>query len=112
MQQETKPIELTIGIRYVLFGADVKIIHPCNLYGCSIGDNHFACALLRPRAILLVCFSAPLVPNNVRLSVRLVPTHKEVCLSQCRFFESDIYRQIAPNLYILNYPPMGGVGLN
>jgi acetyltransferase-like isoleucine patch superfamily enzyme len=41
MQQETKPIELTIGIRDVLFGADVKIIHPCNLYGCSIGDNSF-----------------------------------------------------------------------
>ena len=29
------------GIRDVIFGRDVKIVEPCNLYGCSIGDHCF-----------------------------------------------------------------------
>jgi acetyltransferase-like isoleucine patch superfamily enzyme len=30
-----------IGVRDVEFGARVKIIEPCNLYGCKIGDDCF-----------------------------------------------------------------------
>ncbi len=30
-----------IGIRDVSFGDDVKVIEPCNLYGCTIGDGCF-----------------------------------------------------------------------
>ncbi|MET4519804.1 acyltransferase [Bradyrhizobium sp. I1.7.5] len=30
-----------IGIRDVTFGAGVKVVEPCNLYGCTIGDNCF-----------------------------------------------------------------------
>jgi acetyltransferase-like isoleucine patch superfamily enzyme len=29
------------GIRDVSFGARVKVVEPCNLYGCSIGDDCF-----------------------------------------------------------------------
>jgi acetyltransferase-like isoleucine patch superfamily enzyme len=30
-----------VGIRDVSFGARVKIVEPCNLYGCTIGDDCF-----------------------------------------------------------------------
>jgi acetyltransferase-like isoleucine patch superfamily enzyme len=30
-----------IGVKNVSFGARVKIIEPCNLYGCEIGDDCF-----------------------------------------------------------------------
>lgn len=30
-----------IGIANVVVGQDVVIVEPCNLYGCSIGDNSF-----------------------------------------------------------------------
>jgi acetyltransferase-like isoleucine patch superfamily enzyme len=29
------------GIHNVVFGADVTIVEPCNLYGCAIGDGCF-----------------------------------------------------------------------
>jgi len=32
---------LTIGIKNVAFGENVKVIEPVNLYGCKIGDNTF-----------------------------------------------------------------------
>jgi acetyltransferase-like isoleucine patch superfamily enzyme len=30
-----------VGIRDVTFGARVKVVEPCNLYGCRIGDDCF-----------------------------------------------------------------------
>jgi acetyltransferase-like isoleucine patch superfamily enzyme len=30
-----------VGVRDVVFGARVKIVEPCNLYGCEIGDDCF-----------------------------------------------------------------------
>jgi acetyltransferase-like isoleucine patch superfamily enzyme len=36
-----KLIEKEIGLTGVCFGDNVTIIHPLNLYGCSIGDNSF-----------------------------------------------------------------------
>ena len=30
-----------VGVRDVEFGARVKIVEPCNLYGCKIGDDCF-----------------------------------------------------------------------
>jgi acetyltransferase-like isoleucine patch superfamily enzyme len=33
--------EKNIGIRNVLFGENVTVVKPCNLYECSIGDNSF-----------------------------------------------------------------------
>jgi len=30
-----------IGIRNVIFGHDVTVVEPSNLYGCKIGDNSF-----------------------------------------------------------------------
>ncbi|TPQ36235.1 UDP-3-O-(3-hydroxymyristoyl)glucosamine N-acyltransferase [Bradyrhizobium guangdongense] len=35
------PERLQIGIRDVSFGAGVKVVEPCNLYGCTIGDDCF-----------------------------------------------------------------------
>jgi acetyltransferase-like isoleucine patch superfamily enzyme len=34
-------IQLSVGIRDVRFGKDIKIIEPVNLYGCTIGDACF-----------------------------------------------------------------------
>jgi acetyltransferase-like isoleucine patch superfamily enzyme len=35
------PQEMHSGIRNVNFGQDVRVVHPCNLYECSIGDGVF-----------------------------------------------------------------------
>ena len=32
---------LNIGVRNVTFGENVKVIEPCNLYDCKIGDHSF-----------------------------------------------------------------------
>ena len=34
-------IKKNIGIVDVKFGKNVKVIEPCNLYGCTIGNNCF-----------------------------------------------------------------------
>ena len=36
-----KPDILSSGIKNVLFGSDVTVINPVNLYGCSIGNGCF-----------------------------------------------------------------------
>ena len=36
-----EPKKLQIGIKNVKFDKNVKIVEPCNLYGCKIGDNTF-----------------------------------------------------------------------
>ena len=36
-----RPEVLQSGVREVAFGERVKIVEPCNLYGCSIGDDCF-----------------------------------------------------------------------
>jgi acetyltransferase-like isoleucine patch superfamily enzyme len=36
-----KPIYSQAGIKDVVFGANVKIVEPVNLYGCHIGDGCF-----------------------------------------------------------------------
>jgi acetyltransferase-like isoleucine patch superfamily enzyme len=35
------PEQHQVGIRDVTFGARVKVVEPCNLYGCRIGDDCF-----------------------------------------------------------------------
>ncbi len=35
------PIRHQSGIRDVVFGDGVKVVEPCNLYGCAIGDDCF-----------------------------------------------------------------------
>jgi acetyltransferase-like isoleucine patch superfamily enzyme len=35
------PVEYNCGIKNVLFGENVKIVHPVNLYGCTIGSDCF-----------------------------------------------------------------------
>jgi acetyltransferase-like isoleucine patch superfamily enzyme len=34
-------IKLNIGIKNVIFGESVKVIEPCNIYDCKIGDHSF-----------------------------------------------------------------------
>lgn len=62
------PQLLNTGIHEnVLFGTDVKIIQPVNLYGCSIGDN---------------CFIGPFVEiqKNVKVGKRTkIQSHSFVC---------------------------------
>ncbi|MDN3277273.1 acyltransferase [Frankia sp. RB7] len=35
------PERRQVGIRDVIFGTGVKVVEPCNLYGCTIGDDCF-----------------------------------------------------------------------
>ena len=37
----SRPDVHQVGVRDVEFGARVKIVEPCNLYGCKIGDDCF-----------------------------------------------------------------------
>jgi acetyltransferase-like isoleucine patch superfamily enzyme len=55
------------GIRDVKFGVDVTVIEPCNLYGCTIGDN---------------CFVGPFteIQSGVRIGSRTkIQSHSFVC---------------------------------
>lgn len=36
-----QPILLSAGIKDVVFGANVKVVQPVNLYGCTIGNDCF-----------------------------------------------------------------------
>ena len=37
----SEPEVTPCGVRDVVFGTRVKIVEPCNLYGCEIGDDCF-----------------------------------------------------------------------
>jgi len=41
MSGAPEPIRDSVGIRGVTFGRNVRIVEPCNLYGCSLGDDVF-----------------------------------------------------------------------
>jgi acetyltransferase-like isoleucine patch superfamily enzyme len=56
-----------VGVRDVRFGARVKIVEPCNLYGCEIGDD---------------CFIGPFteIQKTVRIGARTrVQSHAFIC---------------------------------
>jgi acetyltransferase-like isoleucine patch superfamily enzyme len=58
---------LHVGVRDVRFGARVKIVEPCNLYGCEIGDD---------------CFVGPFteIQKSVRIGARTrIQSHSFVC---------------------------------
>ena len=55
------------GIRDVTFGADVTVVEPCNLYGCTLGDG---------------CFVGPFteIQSGVRIGNRTkIQSHSFVC---------------------------------
>jgi acetyltransferase-like isoleucine patch superfamily enzyme len=55
------------GVRDVEFGARVRIVEPCNLYGCTIGDD---------------CFVGPFteIQKGVRIGARTrVQSHSFIC---------------------------------
>ena len=62
------PILLSSGIREdVVFGTDVKVVQPVNLYGCSIGDE---------------CFIGPFVEIQKQVSIgkrTKIQSHSFVC---------------------------------
>ena len=56
-----------VGVRDVRFGARVRIVEPCNLYGCEIGDD---------------CFIGPFteIQKTVRIAARTrVQSHTFIC---------------------------------
>ncbi len=62
-----QPEVLQSGVRDVEFGARVKIVEPCNLYGCMIGDD---------------CFVGPFteIQKGVRIGARTrVQSHSFIC---------------------------------
>ena len=61
------PEILHVRVRDVQFGARVKIVEPCNLYGCEIGDD---------------CFIGPFteIQKTVRIAARTrVQSHAFIC---------------------------------
>jgi acetyltransferase-like isoleucine patch superfamily enzyme len=63
----SEPEILQAGVRDVQFGARVRIVEPCNLYGCEIGDD---------------CFVGPFteIQNTVRIAARTrVQSHAFIC---------------------------------
>ena len=63
----SEPEVTHIGVRDVVFGARVKIVEPCNLYGCEIGDD---------------CFIGPFteIQKSARIGARTrVQSHAFVC---------------------------------
>jgi acetyltransferase-like isoleucine patch superfamily enzyme len=63
----SKPEVVHVGVHNAVFGARVKIVEPCNLYGCEIGDD---------------CFVGPFteVQKSVRIGARTrVQSHAFVC---------------------------------
>ena len=61
------PEILQAGVRDVQFGARVRIVEPCNLYGCEIGDD---------------CFVGPFteIQTTVRIAARTrVQSHAFIC---------------------------------
>jgi acetyltransferase-like isoleucine patch superfamily enzyme len=63
----SEPEVTHVGVRDVVFGARVKVMEPCNLYGCEIGDD---------------CFIGPFteVQKSVRIGARTrVQSHAFVC---------------------------------
>ena len=62
-----QPVVHHAGVRDVEFGARVKIVEPCNLYGCKIGDD---------------CFVGPFteIQNGVQIGARTrVQSHAFIC---------------------------------
>ncbi len=62
-----KPILLKAQIKDVVFGENVKVVEPVNLYGCSIGSD---------------CFIGPFteIQNNVTIGSRTkVQSHSFIC---------------------------------
>ncbi len=62
-----KPELYQAGIRDVAFGARVKVVEPCNLYGCAVGDD---------------CFIGPFteIQKDARIGARTrVQSHAFVC---------------------------------
>jgi acetyltransferase-like isoleucine patch superfamily enzyme len=63
----SKPHLRHVGVRGVEFGARVSIVEPCNLYGCTIGDD---------------CFVGPFteVQRGARIGARTrVQSHTFIC---------------------------------
>jgi acetyltransferase-like isoleucine patch superfamily enzyme len=63
----TPPEILQVGVRGVEFGARVRLVEPCNLYGCIIGDD---------------CFVGPFteIQQGVRIGARTrVQSHGFIC---------------------------------
>ncbi len=68
-----KPILLRAGIVDVQFGANVKLVEPVNLYGCSIGDD---------------CFIGPFteIQKGVVIGEKTkVQSHSFICEQPCRW---------------------------
>lgn len=46
----SRPVERHVGIVDVTFGERVTVVQPCNLYGCTMGDNCFIGPIGRSRS--------------------------------------------------------------
>ena len=89
-----EPTITTAHIKDVSFGTNVRVVEPCNLYGCNIGDN---------------CFIGPFVEIQKGVSVGRsckIQSHAFICelvmigdecfISHGAMFVNDLFRDGGP----------------
>jgi acetyltransferase-like isoleucine patch superfamily enzyme len=89
------PLILSASIKDVVFGVNVKVIQPVNLYGCNIGDN---------------CFIGPFVEIQKKVTIGnrcKIQSHSFICelvmigndcfIGHGVMFINDLFRDGAPS---------------
>ena len=90
-----QPITLNASIRDVLFGRNVKVIEPSNIYGCEIGDDSFVGPFVE-------------IQKNVSIGQRTkIQSHTFICefvtigddcfIGHGVMFANDLFKDGSPN---------------
>ena len=90
-----QPITLNSSIRDVLFGRNVKVVEPSNIYGCDIGDDSFVGPFVE-------------IQKNVSIGQRTkIQSHTFICefvtigddcfIGHGVMFANDLFKDGSPN---------------
>ena len=90
-----QPIVLNVSIRDVVFGRNVKIVEPLNIYGCEIGDDSFVGPFVE-------------IQKNVSIGQRTkIQSHTFICefvsigndcfIGHGVMFANDLFKNGSPN---------------
>ena len=92
---DNQPITLKVSVRDVLFGRNVKVIEPTNVYGCEIGDDSFVGPFVE-------------IQKNVTIGQRTkIQSHTFICefvtigddcfIGHGVMFANDLFKDGSPN---------------
>ena len=92
---DNQPITLKVSVRDVLFGRNVKVIEPTNVYGCEIGDDSFVGPFVE-------------IQKNVSIGQRTkIQSHTFICefvsigndcfIGHGVMFANDLFKNGSPN---------------